>query len=102
MTTTGTAAGALAASKKLTSTPSNSSLGYFSSPNSTSICENTTTSTTTTSLTNLNDELINSKFSKKILVITHNDALDAELKIKESYLNQLKSIDLSKYSFPNE
>jgi hypothetical protein len=28
--------------------------------------------------------------------------LEAELKLKESYLKQLKSIDVAKYSFPNE
>ena len=35
-------------------------------------------------------------------VVINNDAIDEELRVRENYLNQLKSIDLAKYSFPNE
>ena len=39
--------------------------------------------------------------NKRITLNDHKH-LEAELKIKESYLKQLKSIDVAKYSFPNE
>lgn len=35
-------------------------------------------------------------------IVINNDAIDEELRVRENYLNQLKSIDLTKYSFPNE
>ena len=34
--------------------------------------------------------------------LNENQKIDDELKAKEGYLKQLRSIDLSKYSFPNE
>ena len=48
-----------------------------------------------------------SNMSREIVVrmaklVINNDAIDEELRVRENYLNQLKSIDLSKYSFPNE
>lgn len=36
------------------------------------------------------------------IIINDNQKLDAEIRMKENYLKHLKSIDLTKYSFPNE
>ena len=47
----------------------------------------------------------NRQRSKRIILNENhhiNQQIDAEIKLKERYLKQLKSIDLAKYSFPNE
>ena len=58
-------------------------------------------------VSNKQDESLKSdKNSESQLAITklviNEEKLDNEILIRETYLNQLKSIDLSKYSFPNE
>jgi len=48
-----------------------------------------------------NNDVISSQVIKK--VITHqNIQREEELRVKENYLQQLKSIDISKFSYPNE
>ncbi len=46
-------------------------------------------------------DLISGQYIKKV-IIEHNQHREDELKRKESYLNQLKSIDITKFSYPNE
>lgn len=45
--------------------------------------------------------IISSNLIKKV-IITTNLQREQELKMKENYLKHLKSIDISKYSYPNE
>jgi hypothetical protein len=58
---------------------------------------------TTILKTNLKESshLIKSHEIKK-LIITANMHREEELRVKENYLNHLKSIDISKFSYPNE
>ena len=49
---------------------------------------------------NSNDMMGNQYLKKK--TIDHNQQRKEELKIKDNYLNQLKSIDIKKFSYPNE
>ena len=61
----------------------------------------------TINVSNKQDESLKSdKNSESQLAVTklviNEEKLDNEILIRETYLNQLKSIDLSKYSFPNE
>ena len=48
------------------------------------------------------DESIMSYQKVKKVVTNSFSVVDAELRAKEDYLSQLKNIDISKYSFPNE
>lgn len=57
----------------------------------------------TINVSNKQDESIKSdKNSSVTKLVINEEKLDNEIMIRETYLNQLKSIDLSKYSFPNE
>lgn len=105
------------------STATTSNFPYFSSPNLTSLengllnglndidvstnglnrfVSNTKASVVVNkSCNNLNsDEIVSTNVTKKYVTI--NSAKDEELKAKEDYLNHLKSIDMTKYSYPNE
>ena len=42
------------------------------------------------------------RVKKTISRSTYQDQIDEEIKVREDYLNRMKSIDLEKYSFPNE
>ena len=65
--------------------------------------DNSNETTTTILKTNLNEssQLIKSHEIKK-LIITANMQREQELRVKENYLNHLKSIDIAKFSYPNE
>lgn len=41
-------------------------------------------------------------FVRMSKVVINNNVIDEEIRVRENYLNQLKSIDLNKFSFPNE
>lgn len=63
--------------------------------NTNEITNMSTESTPTTS------HLIKSHQIKKVIITANLQRLE-ELRIKENYLNHLKSIDISKFSYPNE
>ena len=59
-------------------------------------------SKTNSSQTSMNsNDMMGNQYLKKT-IIDHNQQREEELKIKENYLNQLKSIDIKKFSYPNE
>lgn len=77
----------------------------YSSPNSTNITEmnfthsNTSKQNINSSLSNtINQSLDNSRGN----LSRYEEVKEARIKTNEAYLNHLKSIDLKKYSFPNE
>jgi hypothetical protein len=49
---------------------------------------------------NNGDDIISCQRIRKVVI--SNESSDQELKVKEEYLNHLRSIDLNKFSFPNE
>jgi len=77
-------------------------------PNMTSLLNGVTSTSNKNQDSNQRSNSSSSQFgSKEMLMrmskVTINEqAIDEEIRIREKYLNQLKSIDLSKYSFPNE
>lgn len=78
-------------------------------PNLSSLLNGTNTSKVSSNLSNNQSAVSDGPQSSsgEIVVrmsrlVINNDAIDDQLRVRENYLNRLKSIDLSKYSFPNE
>ena len=86
--------------------PAPTSQRCFSSPNSTSQANNDIVELNI-SLTN-SGQRANTTIENQQNRSQHNsfvridEVIDAKIKINEAYMAQLKSIDLKKYSFPNE
>ncbi len=75
---------------------------YYSSPNSTQVTDinfqvNKTNMLNTSGGRN-NQSMETSRHNSS----RHDEVIEAKIKANENYLKQLKSIDLTKYSFPNE
>lgn len=74
----------------------------YSSPNSTNIAEvNFTNNQSNHNQSNTNHS-INTSRNNSRSYSRHEEIVEAKIKVNEAYLTQLKSIDLKKYSFPNE
>ena len=67
---------------------------YYSSPNSTQVAD--------MNITNSNNKQNQSMETSRHNVSRHDEVLEAKIRANEKYIKELKSIDLSKYSFPNE
>ena len=65
------------------------------------LCNNININNTTENNSNLTQDIMSYQRVKKI-IIDSAQSNEAQLKAKENMLQHLKSIDLSKYSFPNE
>lgn len=78
---------------------------HLTPPAAVVVVPNLTTSTTTKSPLKSSprlspDDVISYQRVKKVIV--EHTGIDEEIEARENYLNHLRSIDLSKYSFPNE
>lgn len=81
--------------------------GCVSSPNSTNIAEmNFSSNSGLKNQDNIskhtNTTINNSMDQSRGNISRHDEVVDQKIKVYEAYLSQLKSIDLKKYSFPNE
>jgi hypothetical protein len=90
-----------------TSTPLNDDLktkntsvfNFNPPPNCQSLIQNQSDDLPSRSTSNY-ENLVRQRVNRVIL--NDNQQIDAEIKLKEDYIKHLKSIDLAKYSFPNE